>query len=181
MTSTFDASSHLKTIPSRLPGSIHFVHWHPVVNASSEGTIISTFSFLCTTPITLTVLPSLMYLLSPLVINLFFFFFFLYYYKKERKKEHIINLPFFQSHDAIIACQASLPQPPCEVWGHVFIQRVDFNNHRFVHIRGHPCSIPCLYQCSQSRLEIRYVEIHHMPLPSTIPYISSNFKHNTNT
>ena len=62
MTSFFDASSHLKTIPSRLAGKIHLAHWHPVVIGSGGGTIISTLSFLWTTPITLTVLPSLMYL-----------------------------------------------------------------------------------------------------------------------
>lgn len=62
MTSIFDASSHLNTMPSRLAGRIHLAHWHPVVNGSGGGTIISTLSFLWTTPITLTVLPSLMYL-----------------------------------------------------------------------------------------------------------------------
>lgn len=62
ITSIFEESSHLKTIPSRLAGRIHFAHWHPVENGSDGGTIISTFSFLWTTPITLTVLPSLMYL-----------------------------------------------------------------------------------------------------------------------
>ena len=62
MTSIFDVSSHLKIIPSRLTGNIHLAHWHPVVKGSGGGTIISTFSFLWTTPITLTVLPSLMYL-----------------------------------------------------------------------------------------------------------------------
>ena len=55
-------SSHLKTMPSRLAGRIHFAHWHPVGNGSGGGTIIRTFSFRWTTPITLTVLPSLMYL-----------------------------------------------------------------------------------------------------------------------
>lgn len=64
MTSFFDASSHLKTIPSRLDDKMHLVHWHPVVIGSVGGTIISTFSFLWTTPITLTVLPSLIYLHS---------------------------------------------------------------------------------------------------------------------
>lgn len=62
ITSIFDVSSHLKTIPSRLAGSMHLDHWHPVGNGSGGGTIISTLSFRCTTPITLTVLPSLMYL-----------------------------------------------------------------------------------------------------------------------
>ena len=28
MTSFFDASSHLKTIPLRLAGKMHLVHWH---------------------------------------------------------------------------------------------------------------------------------------------------------
>lgn len=62
MTSIFDESSHLRTIPSRLAGKMNFAHWHPVVNGSGGGTIISTLSFLWTTPITLTVLPSFMYL-----------------------------------------------------------------------------------------------------------------------
>jgi len=62
MTSIFDVSSHLKIIPSRLTGNIHLAHWHPIVKGSGGGTIISTLSFLWTTPITLTVLPSLMYL-----------------------------------------------------------------------------------------------------------------------
>lgn len=55
-------SSHLKTMPSRLAGRMHLLHWHPVVMGSGGGTIIRTFSLRCTTPITLTVLPSLMYL-----------------------------------------------------------------------------------------------------------------------
>jgi len=46
MTSIFDVSSHLKTIPSRLAGNIHLPHWHPVVKGSGGGTIISTLSFL---------------------------------------------------------------------------------------------------------------------------------------
>lgn len=62
MTSIFEVSSHLNTTPSRLAGSIHLAHWHPVERGSEGGTIISTLSFLWTTPITLTVLPSLMYL-----------------------------------------------------------------------------------------------------------------------
>jgi hypothetical protein len=81
ITSIFDVSSHLKTIPSRLAGKIHFPHWHPVVNGSGGGTIISTLSFLWTTPITLTVLPSFMYLqkhhcqhLHKIIRNNFIFF-----------------------------------------------------------------------------------------------------------
>lgn len=62
MTSIFEVSSHLKTTPSRLAGSTHFVHWHPVDIGSDGGTIIKILSFLWTTPITLTVLPSLIYL-----------------------------------------------------------------------------------------------------------------------
>jgi hypothetical protein len=57
-----DVSSHLRTRPSRLVGSMHLAHWQPVEIGSAGATIISTFSFLWTTPITLTVLPSLMYL-----------------------------------------------------------------------------------------------------------------------
>lgn len=68
MTSIFEVSSHLKTIPSRLAGSMHLAHWQPVEKGSDGGTIIKTFSFLWTTPITLTVLPSLMYLLSEKVL-----------------------------------------------------------------------------------------------------------------
>lgn len=62
ITSIFDASSQLNTTPSKLAGNILLLHWHPVVKGSGGATIISTFSFLCTTPITLTVLPSLIYL-----------------------------------------------------------------------------------------------------------------------
>lgn len=62
ITSILEVSSHRNTMPSRLAGSKHLPHWHPVEIGSEGGTIISTFSFLCTTPITLTVLPSLMYL-----------------------------------------------------------------------------------------------------------------------
>lgn len=62
MTSMFEVSSHLKTIPSRLIGKMHLAHWHPVEKGSAGGTIINTLSFLRTTPMTLTVLPSLMYL-----------------------------------------------------------------------------------------------------------------------
>lgn len=46
ITSPFDASSHLKTSPSRLVGRMHLVHWQPVENGSDGGTIISTLSFL---------------------------------------------------------------------------------------------------------------------------------------
>ena len=46
ITSIFDESSHLRPIPSRLAGNINLLHWHPVVNGSGGGTIISTFSFL---------------------------------------------------------------------------------------------------------------------------------------
>lgn len=45
MTSKFDVSSHLKTIPSRLAGNVHLDHCHPVANGSGGGTIMSTFSF----------------------------------------------------------------------------------------------------------------------------------------
>lgn len=45
ITSIFDASSHLRTMPSRLAGRINLDHWHPVVNGSGGGTIISTLSF----------------------------------------------------------------------------------------------------------------------------------------
>jgi len=62
MTSIFELSSHLKTIPSRLAGRIHLDHWHPVESGSGGGTIIRTLSFRRTTPITLTVLPSFIYL-----------------------------------------------------------------------------------------------------------------------
>ena len=64
MTSTFDVSSHRNTTPSGLAGRMHLLHWHPVEKGSGGGTIISTFSFRCTTPITLTVLPSFMYLIT---------------------------------------------------------------------------------------------------------------------
>ncbi|MFS7918456.1 hypothetical protein Hanom_Chr03g00201271 [Helianthus anomalus] len=46
MTSGFDESSHLKTMPSKLAGSIHVAHWHPVGTGSGGGTIINTLSFL---------------------------------------------------------------------------------------------------------------------------------------
>jgi hypothetical protein len=62
MTSIFEVSSHLRTSPSMFVGRTHLAHWQPVEIGSDGGTIISTFSFLWTTPITLTVLPSLMYL-----------------------------------------------------------------------------------------------------------------------
>jgi hypothetical protein len=46
ITSSFDVSSHLKTIPSRLAGKMHLGHCHPVANGSGGATIISTLSFL---------------------------------------------------------------------------------------------------------------------------------------
>lgn len=62
MASTLDESSHLNTIPSRLVGNVHLLHCQPAASGSDDGTIINTLSFLCTTPITLTVLPSFIYL-----------------------------------------------------------------------------------------------------------------------
>ena len=73
-------------------------------------------------------------------------------------------LPFFQTHYTIIAWEVSLPQPPDEFWRHISIWLVDVNNNRFVDIWSDSSTIASLNQCSQPRLEVRNVEIDHMPL-----------------
>ena len=89
ITSIFEVSSHLNTMPSRVAGRIHLAHWHPVGIGSGGGTIIRTLSFRWTTPITLTVLPSLMYLLSPKTARVG-----LDLEAKQKKKNHIFRDKF---------------------------------------------------------------------------------------
>ena len=59
-TSSFKLSWHMSIIPKRFVGKKSFPHWHPVEMRSEGGTIINKLSFFFwITPITVTVLPSL--------------------------------------------------------------------------------------------------------------------------
>lgn len=62
MTSIFELSSHLNTMPSGLAGRMHLADWHPVKIGCGVETIIIKLPFCWTTLITLTVLPSFIYL-----------------------------------------------------------------------------------------------------------------------
>ena len=72
ITSAFGSSSLTKITPCRIVGSKNLFHWQPVEMGCEGATIISTSSDLWTTPITVTVLPSFMYLIGQTDNNLYF-------------------------------------------------------------------------------------------------------------
>lgn len=63
ITSVASLSSHVKMRPSIYVGRRHWAHRQPAETGSGEGTIMRTLSCRLTIPITLTVLPSLIYLM----------------------------------------------------------------------------------------------------------------------